>query len=372
MIIGCPTEIKAQEGRVGLTPAGAFTLNHAGHTVYVQKGAGLNSGFLDREYVEAGAKILETAKEVYDGSEMIIKVKEPLPSEYELFHENQILFTYLHLAPDPEQTEALLRKKVTGIAYETVQLPNGALPLLSCMSEIAGRMAVQVGAHLLEEPCGGRGILLWGVSGVKKGNVVIVGGGNVGTSAAKVAVGMGANVTVIDMQAARLQYLDDIFGSRIQTLMSNPYNIAQSVKDADVVISSVLVPGRRTPILVTDDMVRTMRKGSVLIDVAIDQGGAISFIDRITTHADPYFIKEGIVCYSVANMPGAVPNTATYALTNVTLPYAVKIANLGAEGACKADPAIMKGLNTYKGYLTYKGVADAQPDKTYTDPATLF
>ncbi len=371
MIIGCPTEIKNHEGRVGVTPAGAYTFTQAGHTVYMQKGAGEVSGFTDAEYVEAGAKILATAEEVWKQSEMIIKVKEPLESEYDLIQENQIIFTYLHLAPDFEQTEALLKKKAIGIGYETVQLANGSLPLLSCMSEIAGRMAVQVGAHLLETTYGGRGILLWGVSGVKKGNVVIVGGGNVGTSAVKVAIGMGANVTVLDNSASRLAYLDDIFGSRIQTLMSNPYNIAQSVKDADVVIGCVLVPGGRTPKLVTDDMVKTMRKGSVLIDVAVDQGGSIPYIDKVTTHDDPYFIKDGIVCYSVANMPGAVPNTATYALTNVTLPYALKIANMGAEAACKADSALMKGLNVYKGNVTYKGVAEAH-NLPYVDPTTLF
>ena len=371
MIIGCPTEIKPQEGRVGLTPASAYTLIKAGHTVYMQAGAGNNSGFTDEEYVEAGAKLLPTAKEVYDIAEMIIKVKEPIECEYDLFHEGQTLFTYLHLAPDREQTEALLRKKVTGIAYETVQLANGALPLLSCMSEVAGRMATQVGARLLEAPCGGRGLLLWGVSGVKKGNVVIIGGGVVGTNAAKIALGMGANVTILDMSAQRLAYLDDVFGPQLQTLMSNPYNIAQCVKDADVVISSVLVPGGRTPKLVTDEMVRTMRKGSVLIDVAVDQGGAIPFIDHITTHADPYFIKEGIVCYSVANMPGAVPNTSTYALTNVTIPYALKIANMGPIAACKADPALMKGLNTYDGKITYPGVHEAWPDLPYMDVSEL-
>ena len=371
MIIGCPTEIKNQEGRVGVTPAGAFTFVQAGHTVYMQKGAGENSGFPDAEYVEAGAKILDTAKEVWDAAEMIIKVKEPLPAEYDLMHEDQIIFTYLHLAPDLEQTEALLAKKVIGIGYETVQLANGSLPLLSCMSEIAGRMAVQVGAQLLQSTNGGRGILLWGVSGVQKGNVVIVGGGNVGTSAIKIAIGMGANVTVLDNSASRLAYLDDIFGSRIQTLMSNPYNIARAVKDADVVIGCVLVPGGRTPKLVTDDMVATMKKGTVLIDVAVDQGGSIPYIDKVTTHDDPYFIKNGIVCYSVANMPGAVPNTATLALTNVTMPYALKIANLGAEGACKADPALMKGLNVYKGKVTYPGVAEAH-GMEYVDPTTLF
>ncbi len=362
MIIGCPTEIKAQEGRVGVTPAMVYAFVKAGHRVLIQKGAGLGSGFPDEEYAANGAELLDTAKEVFDASEMIIKVKEPLPAEYDLFHEGQILFTYLHLAPDPEQTEALLKKKVIGIAYETVQLANGALPLLSCMSEIAGRMAVQVGAHLLETPVsGGRGILLSGVSGVEKGHVVIIGGGTVGTSAVKIAIGMGANVTVIDMNAQRLAYLDDIFGSRIQTLMSNPFNIAKAVESADVVIGCVLVPGRRTPVLVTNEMVSHMKRGSVLIDVAIDQGGSIEAIDRITTHADPFYTKEdGIIRYSVANMPGAVPRTSTLALTNVTLPYALKIANLGAEGACKADPAIMKGLNVYKGLLTYKGVADAQ------------
>jgi len=365
MIIGCPTEIKAQEGRVGLTPAGAFTLVHEGHEVVIQQGAGLKSGFADEEYERAGARILPTPKEVFDAADMIIKVKEPLPSEYDYFHEGQILFTYLHLAPDREQTEALLEKKVTGIAYETVQLANGSLPLLSCMSEIAGRMAVQVGAYLLEATHGGRGILLWGVSGVKKGNVVILGGGTVGTSAAKIAMGMGANVTILDTNASRLLYLDDIFGSRIQTLMSNPFNIAEAVRDADVVISSVLVPGGKTPKLVTDEMVHSMRKGSVLIDVAIDQGGAIPFIDRITTHQNPYFIKDGYVCYSVANMPGAVPNTSTYALTNVTLPYAVKIANLGALEACRQDEAIRKGLNTYDGKITYEGVHEAFPDLPY-------
>lgn len=372
MIIGCPKEIKAQEGRVGVTPAMADAFKKAGHAVYIQKSAGMNSGFSDEEYAQAGAQLLDTAREVFDTSEMIIKVKEPLEPEYDLFHEGQILFTYLHLAPDPKQTQALLRKKVTGIAYETVQLSNGALPLLACMSEIAGRMAVQVGARLLESICGGRGILLYGVSGVEKGSVVIIGGGTVGISALKIAIGMGANVTVIDNNPQRLSYLDDIFGSRIQTLMSNSYNIAGAVKNADVVIGCVLIPGAKAPILVTSEMIATMRRGSVLIDVAIDQGGSIEGIDRITTHADPYYTKEdGIIRYSVANMPGAVPRTSTLALTNVTLPYALKIAKLGAEGACKADPAIMLGLNTYKGKLTYKSVAEDQ-GLEYTDPHTLF
>ena len=371
MRIGCPKEIKDQERRVGLTPAGVYALVHAGHTVYIEKNAGLASGFADEEYVREGAEILDTPQEVYAASDMIIKVKEPLKPEYGLLREGQILFTYLHLAPDPEQTQALLERKVTAIAYETVQTPDNALPLLAPMSEVAGRLAIQIGAHLLEANCGGRGILLGGVSGVERANVVIVGGGNVGTNAAKIASGMGANVTVLDISFKRLAYLDDIFGSRIQTLLSNPYNIAQAVKNADLVVGCVLVPGARTPKLVSEEMVKAMRPGSVLIDVAIDQGGSIASIDRITTHSDPYFVKHGVLHYSVANMPGAVPRTSTMALTGATLPYALKIANMGAEAACKADSALMKGLNTYQGKLTFKAVADAQ-GLTYTDPATLL
>ena len=371
MRIGCPKEIKDQERRVGLTPAGVYALVHAGHTVYIEKNAGLASGFADEEYVREGAVILDTPQEVYASSDMIIKVKEPLKPEYGLLREGQILFTYLHLAPDPEQTQALLERKVTAIAYETVQTPDNALPLLAPMSEVAGRLAIQIGAHLLEANCGGRGILLGGVSGVERANVVIVGGGNVGTNAAKIASGMGANVTVLDISSKRLAYLDDIFGSRIQTLLSNPYNIAQAVKNADLVVGCVLVPGARTPKLVSEEMVKAMRPGSVLIDVAIDQGGSIASIDRITTHSDPYFVKHGVLHYSVANMPGAVPRTSTMALTGATLPYALKIANMGAEAACKADSALMKGLNTYQGKLTFKAVADAQ-GLTYTDPATLL
>lgn len=371
MRIGCPKEIKDQERRVGLTPAGVYALVHAGHTVYIEKNAGLASGFTDEEYVREGAQILDTPQEIYSISDMIIKVKEPLEPEYGLLREGQILFTYLHLAPDPEQTKALLERKVTAIAYETVQTPDNALPLLAPMSEVAGRLAIQVGAHLLEANCGGRGILLGGVSGVERANVVIVGGGNVGTNAAKIASGMGANVTVLDISSKRLAYLDDIFGSRIQTLLSNPYNIAQAVKNADLVVGCVLVPGAKTPKLVSEEMVKAMRPGSVLIDVAIDQGGSIASIDRITTHSDPYFVKYGVLHYSVANMPGAVPRTSTMALTGATLPYALKIANLGAEAACKADSALMKGLNTYQGKLTFKAVADAQ-GLEYTDPTTLL
>lgn len=371
MRIGCPKEIKAQEGRVGLTPAGVDALVRAGHQVFLEQNAGRSSGFSDEEYVAVGARILPDAKAVYDTAEMIVKVKEPLEPEYDLLHEGQILFTYLHLAPDPEQTQALLRKKVTGIAYETVQLADGSLPLLAPMSEVAGRLSIQTGAHLLEANCGGRGVLLGGVTGVERANVVIVGGGNVGTNAAKMAVGLGANVTILDVNARRLAYLDDIFGGRVQTLLSNSYNIARAVKNADLVVGCVLIPGARAPKLVTEEMVKSMRPGSVLVDVAIDQGGSIATIDRITTHSDPYFFKHGVLHYSVANMPGAVPRTSTLALTGATLPYAVKIANLGAEAACKADPALMKGLNTYNGHLTFRAVAEAQ-DLEYTDPTTLF
>lgn len=371
MRIGCPKEIKAQEGRVGLTPAGVDALVRAGHTVYLEHNAGIQSGFTNEEYIAVGAEILASSKEVYDAADMIVKVKEPLPPEYDLLKEGQILFTYLHLAPDLEQTKALLRKKVTGIAYETVQLPDRTLPLLSPMSEVAGRLSIQTGARLLESNCGGRGILLGGVTGVERANVVIVGGGNVGTNAAKMAVGLGANVTVLDISLKRLAYLDDIFGGRVQTLLSNPYNIANAVKNADLVVGCVLIPGAKAPKLVTEEMVRTMKPGSVLVDVAIDQGGSIASIDRITTHSDPYFVKHGVLHYSVANMPGAVPRTSTLALTGATLPYTLKIANMGAEAACKADSALLKGLNTYNGKVTFQGVAEAH-GLEYIDPTTLF
>ena len=371
MIIGVPKEIKAQENRVAITPAGVDSFVRSGHSVYVEATAGLGSGFTDEEFVAAGAKILPTAKEVFDAADMIIKVKEPLAAEYDLFHEGQILFTYLHLAPDPAQTEALLKAKVIGIAYETVQLANGALPLLSPMSEVAGRMSVQVGARLLENINGGRGMLLGGVPGVEAAHVVVIGGGNVGMNAAKIAVGMGARVTILDVSPARMEYLDTVFNGRVQTLMSNSYNIAACVKDADLVIGAVLIPGAKAPKLVTEDMVKSMKTGSVLIDVAIDQGGIISTIDRITTHEDPYFIKHGVVHYSVANMPGAVPRTSTFALTNATMPYALRIANKGAEQAMKEDPALLKGLNVYKGQVTFQAVADAL-GKEYVDPSTLF
>ena len=371
MRIGCPKEIKPQEGRVGLTPAGVDALVRAGHEVYIEHNAGIESGFANEEYQAVGAKILATPGEVYDVADMIIKVKEPLAPEYELLKDGQTLFTYLHLAPDPGQTQALLRKNITAIAYETVQLADGSLPLLSPMSEVAGRLSVQIGAHLLESHCGGRGVLLGGVPGVEKANVVIVGGGNVGLNAARAAAGFGANVVVLDLNIKRLAYIDDIFAGRVQTMLSNSYNIAKAVKDADLVIGCVLIPGARTPKLVTEEMVQSMRPGSVLVDVAIDQGGSIETIDRITTHSNPYYIKHGVLHYSVANMPGAVPRTSTLALTGATLPFALKLANMGAVAACKADPALMKGLNTYQGHCTFKAVAEAQ-NIPYTDPATLL
>lgn len=371
MRVGCPKEIKPLEGRVGLTPAGVDALIRAGHQVFMEHNAGIESGFSDAEYTAVGAVILDTPKAVYDIADMIVKVKEPLSPEYDLLREGQILFTYLHLAPDAAQTQALLRKKVTGIAYETVQLADGSLPLLAPMSEVAGRLAVQIGAHLLEANCGGRGILLGGVTGVERANVVIVGGGNVGLNAARAAAGFGANVTVLDINIKRLAYLDDVLGGRVQTLLSNPYNIAQAVKEADLVVGCVLIPGAKAPKLVKEEMVKTMRPGSVLIDVAIDQGGSIESIDRVTTHYDPYFVKHGVIHYSVANMPGAVPRTSTLALTGATLPYVLEIANKGAVEACKTDAALLKGLNTYGGMVTCKAVAEAQ-NLQYFDPKTVL
>lgn len=291
---------------------------------------------------------------------MIIKVKEPLTAEYDLIRENQIIFTYLHLAPDVAQTKALLQSKCIAIAYETVQLSNGSLPLLAPMSEVAGRMSVQVGANLLQKINDGRGVLLGGVPGVEPGKVLIIGAGIVGLNAAKMAVGLGAQVTVLDISQPRLAEVDDIFGGRVTTLMSNSFNIEYASKHADLLISAVLIPGASAPKLINEDIVKSMKTGSVIVDVAIDQGGCVTTMDRITSHKDPYFLKHGVVHYSVANMPGAVPRTSTIALTNSTMPYALQIANLGAEQAMNNDPALLKGLNIYKGRLTYKAVADAQ------------
>ncbi len=359
MLIGVPKEIKNNENRIAITPAGVTSFINAGHEVMVQTEAGLGSGFTDEEFVQAGAKIGTDANTVFQQSDMIMKVKEPQPEEYDLFKEGQILFTYLHAAAGPELIKALLEKKVTGISYDTVQLPNGSLPLLAPMSEVAGRMSVQIGAQFLEKPKGGRGVLLGGVPGVAAANVVIVGGGMVGTNAAKIAVGMGARVTILDINAERLVYLDDLFGNKAQTMMSNSYNIEQAVKEADLLIGAVLLPGAKAPCLVTESMVKQMQPGSVIVDVAIDQGGCIETIDRVTTHDDPTYIKHGVLHYAVANMPGAVARTSTFALTNVTLPYALKIANKGCLKAVKEDAALAKGLNVYNGDITHSVIADA-------------
>ena len=358
MIIGVPKEIKANENRIALTPSGVDALKRAGHQVFIENNGGVGSGFSNEEYINAGAEILDTPAEIFAKADMIIKVKEPLPSEYGLFKEGQILYTYLHLSGvDPELTKVLMKKNVTGIAYETVQFTNGELPLLTPMSEVAGRMATQVGIHFLEKTHGGSGVLLGGVPGTPAAEVVVVGGGVVGTNAAKMAFGLGARVTILDVSPARMRYLDDIFEGNITTLMSNPYNIAECCRKADLLVGAVLIPGARAPQLVTQDMVKQMKEGSVIVDVAIDQGGSIETIDRVTTHAEPTYTRHGVVHYSVANMPGAVPRTSTIALTNVTLKYALDIANKGAEQAIAADPALALGVNTYKGEVTYEAVA---------------
>lgn len=359
MKIGVPKEIKNNENRVALTPAGVHELAKAGHRVLVEKNAGAGSGIEDAEYEAAGAEILDQNTDVFAEADIIVKVKEPLECEYDLFREGQTLFTYLHLAPNPALTRALLARKVTGIAYETVQLQNGSLPLLAPMSEVAGRMSIQIGANLLQKYNGGSGVLLGGVPGVLPAEVVIIGGGVVGTNAAKMAVGMGARVTVMDVNKNRLAYLDDVFGGRISTLTYNQYNVAEMVRKADLLVGAVLVAGAKAPKTVTEDMVKTMKKGSVIVDVAIDQGGSIETIDRVTTHDNPCYEKYGVIHYSVANMPGAVPRTSTFALTGVTLPYLVQLAARGPEEAMREDKALLLGLNTYKGMLTCKGVAEA-------------
>ncbi|WP_430784778.1 alanine dehydrogenase [Virgibacillus flavescens] len=358
MRIGIPREIKNNENRVAMTPAGVLTLKTAGHEVYVESGAGVTSGFVDEQYQEAGAHIVLTAKEAWE-QEMVMKVKEPLHEEYDYFYEGLILFTYLHLAAEPDLTKALIDKKVVGIAYETVQLENRSLPLLTPMSEVAGRMAAQIGAQFLEKSKGGKGILLAGIPGVRRGKVTVIGGGVVGTNAAKLAVGLGADVTIVDLSPERLRELDDIFGSTINTLMSNPLNIKEAVAESDLVIGAVLIPGAKAPRLVTEEMVQAMTEGSVIVDVAIDQGGIFETTDRITTHDNPTYTKHGVQHYAVANMPGAVPRTSTIGLTNVTVPYALQLANKGYVQACKDNAALRKGINTLDGYVTYQAVAES-------------
>ncbi len=359
MIVGLPKEIKDNEYRVGLTPAGARALTDAGHKVIVEKSAGEGSGFEDALYERAGAEILPSADDVWAGAEMIVKVKEPIEPEYPRMKEGLLLFTYLHLAPDPKQTQALLEHKVTGIAYETITDRKGTLPLLTPMSEVAGRMAVQVGAQYLEKMNGGRGVLIGGVPGVPAARVVILGGGVVGTNAAKIAVGMGAQVTIVDKNLDRLRELDDIFLSKISTLASSAYAIHGAITEADLIIGGVLVPGAAAPKLVTREMLKDVMKGAVIVDVAVDQGGCIE-TTRPTTHSNPTYYVEDVLHYCVANMPGAVPRTSTFALTNATLPYALRLANRGFLDAITSDPGLKEGVNTYAGKLTYKAVADDQ------------
>ena len=370
MRIGCAKEIKNNEFRVGLTPDNAKAYVSAGHSVYIEKGAGLGSGFTDKEYKAAGAVIADTAAEVWKVSDMMVKVKEPLKSEYPLFHEGLILYTYLHLAADKEQTDALLSAKVSGVAYETLQERDRSLPLLAPMSQIAGRLSIQEGAKYLEKKFGGEGVLLAGVPGVPKAKVVVLGGGTVGANACKIAVGMGADVTVFDINLKRLEYLDDIFGARLQTMVSTDANIERSVKEADLVIGSALIPGALTPKLFKAKYLPEMKTGAVFVDVAIDQGGC-GESSHMTTHDDPVYITDGVVHYCVGNMPGAVPRTSTIALTNATLRYGLQIAANGLEEACRKNDVICSAVNTYKGKLTFKGVSDAFGYE-YTDFKTMI
>jgi len=358
MIIGVPREIKNNEYRVSLVPAGVRALVENTHKVIVEKSAGEGSGISDEEYLDAGAVIRQSPGDIYKEAELIVKVKEPLPQEFDLLSEGQILYTFLHLAPALELTKALLRKKVIGIAYETVQLEDGSLPLLTPMSEIAGKMSIQLGCHYLQKENGGSGVLLGGVPGTNPGNVAIIGGGTVGTNAAKVALGMGANVTILDTNLDRLRYLDDILDGRAITLASNIGNIEVSVVDADLVIGAVLIPGARAPCLVTRGVIAKMRKGSVIVDVAIDQGGCVE-TSVPTTFDRPTFTVDGVIHCCVANIPGAVARTSTFALTNATLPYALKLADLGYEEALLSDSALRKGLNVFMGKLTNKAVAES-------------
>ncbi|KML26368.1 alanine dehydrogenase [Priestia aryabhattai] len=356
MIIGVPKEIKNNENRVAITPAGVASFVGTGHRVLIENEAGIGSNFTNEDYVKAGAEIVETAADVWAQAEMVMKVKEPLASEYDYFRPGLILFTYLHLAAEPALAKALKDSGVTAIAYETVAV-NRTLPLLTPMSEVAGRMAAQIGAQFLQKSNGGKGILLAGVPGVSRGKVTIIGGGGVGTNAAKIAIGLGADVTIIDLSPERLRQLDDIFGNQINTLVSNPYNIADAVAESDLVIGAVLIPGAKAPKLVTEEMVKTMKPGSVIVDVAIDQGGIVETIDHITTHDQPTYEKHGVVHYAVANMPGAVPRTSTIALTNVTVPYALQIASKGVHKAIAQNEALKLGVNVANGAITYEAVA---------------
>ncbi len=369
MIIGIPKEIKNNENRVSLTPAGVYSLVKEGHSVLVEKGAGVGSGFSDEEYQQAGA-ILCDVEEVFKKANMIVKVKEYLESEYKYLREDQLVFTYLHIANDKPFADALIQSKTSAIAYETIIGKNNSLPLLTPMSEVAGRMAVQVGVNMLQKANGGSGVLLGGVPGVMPANVVIIGGGVVGFNAARIASGLGAQVQVFDIDAQRMAYIDDVSNGTIHTVYNNEYNLKEALKQADLVVGAVLIPGAKAPKLVTEDMVKLMKKGSAIVDVAIDQGGCIETCDHTTTHDHPTFEKHGVLHYSVANMPGAVPRTSTLALSNATLPYIIKLANDGL-GALKEDEGFMKGLNTHQGFFTCEAVAKAL-DGTYHDPRELL
>ncbi|ERJ12316.1 alanine dehydrogenase [Haloplasma contractile] len=370
MKIGIPKEIKNNENRVSMTPAGVRQFVANNHEVFVETNAGLGSGYTNEEYVEAGATIVESASDAW-AQEMVIKVKEPLECEYQYFREDLLLYTYLHLAAEPKLTEALVNSKVTGIAYETVETPDRKLPLLTPMSEVAGRLSVVMGSHYLVRHYGGEGILLSGVPGTPRGKVTIVGGGVAGVNAAKMAMGLGAKVTILDINLDRLRYLDDVFGDDINTIYSNEYNLEQELKDTDLLIGAVLIPGTKAPKLVTEDMVKKMKQGSVIVDIAIDQGGCIETIDRITTHDNPVYEKHGVLHYSVANMPGAVSRTSTQALTNATLRQGLALANKGYIDACLQDKSLYKGINTLKGHVTYKGVAQSL-GYDYKEASSLF
>jgi alanine dehydrogenase len=359
MIIGVPKEVKDHETRVGLVPSGAIALKESGHEVLVETRAGEGSAITDQEYVQAGASIVQSAVDVWGKADMVVKVKEPQPSEYGFLRPNLILFTYLHLAPLPELTNRLLESQVTGVAYETIRERDGSLPLLTPMSEVAGRMAVQVGAQYLEAHNGGRGVLLGGVPGVAPANIVILGGGVVGTNAAKIAVGMGAHVTIIDRSLNRLRELDDIFNQQVVTLASNVFTISETLKLADLVIGAVLIPGAAAPKIVRRQMIAAMKRGAVVVDVAIDQGGCFE-TSHATTHTEPVYFVDGVLHYCVSNMPAAVPHTSTFALTNATFPYLAELANKGLERACNQHPALCEGVNTYKGNVTHAGVAESQ------------
>lgn len=369
MKIGIPKEIKNQENRVSVTPAGVYVLARANHAVLVEAGAGAGSGFSDLEYLEAGAQIM-SKDEVFAQSDLIVKVKEYLPSEYKYLREDQMVFTYLHIANNAELASQLISSKTTALAYETIQNKKGSLPLLNPMSEVAGRMAVQIGATMLQKTNHGSGLLLGGVPGVLPAEVIIIGGGVVGLNAAKIAGGLGAIVTIFEINAERMAYIDDISNGQIHTFYNNEYNLRNALKRADLVIGAVLVPGAKAPCIVSEDMVKEMKEGSAIVDVAIDQGGCIATCDHTTTHDEPYFVKHGVVHYSVANIPGAVPRTSTMALSNATLPYVLKLANKGVK-ALLDDENFLLGLNTYQGHVTYRGVADAL-NVDYVEPKTLI